>query len=370
MRRTGILDGPTVSTTIQTALPAWAPKIDPTRWVDNRVYTDVRVYEREVERIFNRTWLFAAHASELREPGDYITTTLLGQPLLLARGNDGSVRAFYNTCRHRGSKIALDACGHAAVLRCPYHFWSYDLDGSLIGIPGEEAYAGSGFVKEENPLAQIRCEEELGLVFVTFGTDAPSLRTYLGPMICRTLATPLANAEFEVVKYVSYELPVNWKVFAENARDGYHVPFVHPFFRKASPPGTVLTYTITGMPCSELGMDPKPASSRSSGEKIAAVHAAGRRDGRRLTSSRCFPMRRSRCVRTSSRSIRRSSLGPASVLMESRVLGRGGRFGKTVREIRALGHATWFFEPDRIRRRADLRRATARRCGRWAFTTA
>src|SRR5471030_1682225 len=114
MGRAGILYTLAVSTNAY-SVPAWAPKIDPSRWVDNRVYTDPRVYEREVDRIFNRTWLFAGHASEARTTGDYFTTTILGQPLLLARGNDGRVRAFYNTCRHRGSKVALEPCGHASA---------------------------------------------------------------------------------------------------------------------------------------------------------------------------------------------------------------------------------------------------------------
>ena len=155
-------------TTTARRLPAWAPNLDPAHWVDNRVYTDARVYEREVERIFNRSWLFAGHASEARLPGDYFTTTLVDQPLLIVRDKAGTLRAFANTCRHRGSKVVLDAAGHCTSFRCPYHFWVYDLDGSLIGVPGEEAYDGSGFAKEDFPLAGIRCEEIFGLLFVTF----------------------------------------------------------------------------------------------------------------------------------------------------------------------------------------------------------
>jgi phenylpropionate dioxygenase-like ring-hydroxylating dioxygenase large terminal subunit len=322
-------------------LPPWAPNIEPSRWVDNRVYTDARVYEREVERIFQRTWLFAAHASEVREIGDYLTLSLLGQPLLLARGKDGAVRAFYNTCRHRGSKVALDACGHAASFRCPYHFWSYDLDGTLIGIPGEEAYDGTGFSKEEHPLASVRCEEELGLIFVSFNANAPSLRDYLGPEILKTLATPLANATYEIVKHISYELPINWKVFAENARDGYHVPFVHPFFRKASPPGPYHLYA-NGHAVQQLGMDPSGIEPEL-WDKIQQHTLPGvtMGDGYIVT---LFPdatiTLRSNVISIDSQ----RSLGPASVLMESRVLGIAGDTPE-IREIRALGHATWFLNP-------------------------
>ena len=322
-------------------LPDWAPKIDPSRWVDNRVYTDPRVYEREVERIFNRTWLFAGHTSEAREIGDYFTATILGQPLLFVRGKDGAVRAFYNACRHRGSKVALEACGHAAAFRCPYHFWVYDLDGQLIGIPGEEAYDGSGFAKEENPLAGLRCEEELGLLFVTFNTHAPPLRDYLGPKVIETLATPLANATFELVKYISYELPVNWKVFAENARDGYHVPFVHPFFRKASPPGPYFLHD-GGHAVQRLGMDPSGVEPEL-WAKIARHTLPGVETGDGYIVT-LFPdatiTLRSNVISIDSQ----RALGPSSVLMESRVLGIAGD-SQEVRDIRALGHATWFLNP-------------------------
>jgi phenylpropionate dioxygenase-like ring-hydroxylating dioxygenase large terminal subunit len=322
-------------------LPPWAPKIDPARWVDNRVYTDPRVYEREVERIFNRTWLFAGHAGEARAIGDYFTTTILGQPLLFARGNDGTMRAFYNTCRHRGSKVAMDACGHASAFRCPYHFWVYDLEGRLIGIPGEEAYDGSGFTKDENPLVGLRCEEVLGLIFVTFNEDAPPLRDYLGPKIVETLATPLANAEYEVVKYISYELPVNWKVFAENARDGYHVPFVHPFFRKASPPGPYFLHD-NGHAVQRLGMD-RSGVEPELWAKIAQHTLPGVETGDGYIVT-LFPdatiTLRSNVVSIDSQ----RALGPSTVLMESRVLGIVGD-SQEVRDIRALGHATWFLNP-------------------------
>ena len=321
--------------------PAWAPNMDPSRWVDNRVYTDPRVFACEVERIFNRTWLFAGYASEVRDVGDYFTTTLVGQPLLIARGKDGAVRAFYNTCRHRGSKVALEACGHAAAFRCPYHFWVYDLDGSLIGVPGEESYDGSGFVKEENPLVGVRCEEELGLLFVTFNCDAPRLRDYLGPKIVETLSTPLANAKYEVVKYHAYELPINWKVFAENVRDGYHVPFVHPFFRKASPPGPYFLYD-NGHAVQRLGMDPNGVEPELWEKiKLHTLPGVETGDGYIVTF---FPDA-TITLRSNSISIdSQRALGPASVLMESRVLGIVGE-SQEVRDIRALGHATWFLNP-------------------------
>jgi len=324
-----------------TSVPAWAPKIDPSRWVDNRVYTDPHVYARETERIFMQTWLFAGHESEVRNAGDYVTLSLLEQPLIIVRGSDNVVRAFYNTCRHRGSRVLLDDCGHAAAFRCPYHFWSYDLSGNLIGVPGEEAYDGSGFVKEENPLVGVRCEVVLGLVFVCFNEQAPPLRDYLGPKVIETLSTPLANAQFEVVKYYGYELPINWKVFAENARDGYHVPFVHPFFRKASPPGPYYLFD-GGHAVQTLGMDPTGIEPdlwvRLQEHTLPGVETG---DGYIVT---LFPdatiTLRSNVISIDSQ----RALGPKKVRMESRVLGLSGDT-EAVREVRALGHATWFLNP-------------------------
>jgi methanesulfonate monooxygenase subunit alpha len=328
-------------TTETSTLPSWAPPLDPSRWVDNRVYTDPHVYEREVERIFDRTWLFACHESEVRNAGDYFTTTLFGSPLVIVRGKDDVVRAFYNTCRHRGSQVVGDGCGHATSFRCPYHFWVFSTEGELIGIPGEEAYDGSGFAKENFPLVGVRCEIELGLVFVSFEAGSEPLRAWLGPEIVRALSTPLADARFRVIKYYAYELPVNWKVFAENARDGYHVPFVHPFFRKASPPGQYELYgrghAVQRLGMDESGIDPD-VWKRIMRDTLPGVTPG---DGYIVT---LFPdatlQLRSNEISIDSQVV----LGPDRVRMESRVLGLEGDSPETIAN-RILGHATWFLDP-------------------------
>ena len=224
------------------------------RIVDNRVYTDHRVYERELERIFEKAWIFVAHESEIAETGDYVTATVAENPMIVCRDRDGEVRAYYNTCRHRGSLVVGDDAGHCNTFRCPYHFWTYGLDGALCGVPGEEAYDGTGFDRNEFGLVEVRCESVLGLVFVNLDDDAESLEEWLGPELLDVLRTPLAHAEFQVVGQGRTEYAINWKVFAENARDGYHVPFVHPFFRRASPPGKYHLFR-NGHAVQELGMD-------------------------------------------------------------------------------------------------------------------
>ncbi len=225
------------------------------RVVDNRVYWDPRVFEVERERIFGRTWQFVGHESDLAKPGDFITARVAGNALLIDRDREGRLRAFYNVCRHRGSLVVADERGHCSAFRCPYHFWTYSLEGELIGIPGAEAYDGTGFEKENFPLVEVSCDSILGLVFVNLGDDPEPLSEWLGEGVIDALSTPLAHGQFEVFRRGTLPVKANWKVFAENVRDGYHVPFVHPFFRKASPPGE---YTLlgNGHAIQRLGMDP------------------------------------------------------------------------------------------------------------------
>jgi phenylpropionate dioxygenase-like ring-hydroxylating dioxygenase large terminal subunit len=204
------------------------------RLVHNSVYFDERLFRLEQKSLFGRVWNFVCHESELPEVGDYFTTTIAGNPVVVVRGADRAIRGLYNVCRHRGAQV-MDGAGHASVMRCPYHWWVYELDGSLKGLPGSPAYAGTGFAKEDFGLVPIRLESIHGLHFVCVDADAPSLVDYLGPRIVEVLASPLAGVDVEVIHKQEWDVPVNWKLVAENQRDGYHVPFVHPIFRSASP---------------------------------------------------------------------------------------------------------------------------------------
>ncbi|HXF34400.1 MAG TPA: aromatic ring-hydroxylating dioxygenase subunit alpha [Candidatus Acidoferrales bacterium] len=227
---------------------------DQKRVVANRVYYDQAIYQAEIENIFSRCWQLVCHESEVAAPGQFLATRIADSPVVIVRGKDEKLRAFYNTCRHRGSRVVMEQCGEATSLRCPYHFWVYSLEGELIGVPGEEAYDGSGFRKEDFPLVELRCDTMFGLVFVNPDEHAMSLAEWLGDDIVETLRTPLGGAEFVVTKKRSHDLSVNWKVWAENARDGYHVPFVHEFFRKASPPGEY-KLCANGHAIQRVGMD-------------------------------------------------------------------------------------------------------------------
>lgn len=316
-------------------------KIAPEKIVDNRVYTDQRVYELERERIFESIWMFACHESEVAEPGDFITTMIAGNPIIVNRDRSGRVRAFYNTCRHRGSLVVKDVEGHCASFRCPYHFWTYSLEGELVGIPGEDAYDGSGFQKEEFPLIELACESVLGLVFVNQRENPEPLEEWLGERMIQALSKPLANAEFEAFRRSSLPMGVNWKVFAENARDGYHVPFVHPFFRKASPPGEYHRldngHAIQYLGMGVEGIDPDDWA------KLKLHPLPGVEVGEGYIVN-VFPdlaiTLRSNVVSLDWQRID----GPTSVALENRTLGLVGDTDE-IRELRDFSQTIWFKNP-------------------------
>jgi phenylpropionate dioxygenase-like ring-hydroxylating dioxygenase large terminal subunit len=213
-----------------------APGLDPLRTVHNSVYTP-RALDLEQEHLFRRLWVFVCHESELPSAGHYLTVELAGDPIVVARDVSGELVAHHNVCRHRGCLVVGEAAGVTGRFQCPYHHWTYALDGSLVSVPGESAYEGSGFQRASFGLAPVRLAVAHGLVFVCLDPAAPPLAAYLGPDVMAVLERPLGRAQYEKFHHESRVLKANWKMFAENARDGYHVPFVHAsFLGRGSPP--------------------------------------------------------------------------------------------------------------------------------------
>jgi phenylpropionate dioxygenase-like ring-hydroxylating dioxygenase large terminal subunit len=197
--------------------------------VDRRVYLDAAIFEQEQRAIFNRCWLYAAHASELANPGDFVTRTIAGRSLIVARGNDGELRALRNTCAHRGTMVCKEARGNTRAFQCPYHAWTYDTRGRLRGLPGREGY-GDRFVIDEIGLEQVRLESYRDFLFVTFATDASSLVDYLaGAAEYLDLVIDQSFGRgMEVVPGTQlYGIAANWKMLAENSIDTYHVVSLH-----------------------------------------------------------------------------------------------------------------------------------------------
>ena len=198
--------------------------------VHRRVYTDADLFELEMERIFGRAWLYVGHVSQVPDPGDYITTELGRQPVVMVRHRDGSVQVLLNRCTHRGAKVVNERRGHAQRLVCCYHGWTFDTDGKLATVPVPEG-CGDGFDKDDFALARApRVGEYRGFVFASLADKGASFEDHIGPMkgniddlVDRAPAGALA-LDAGMHRYV-YD--GNWKLQVENVLDSYHVPFGH-----------------------------------------------------------------------------------------------------------------------------------------------
>jgi choline monooxygenase len=210
--------------------------IDPVEHlVHNSVYRDEALFDRELNRLHGRVWSFVGHESEWPTDGFYRTLVIAGNPVVITR-TAGELHAFYNVCRHRGA-VVVEGAGTARVLRCPYHWWTFDLEGRLVGVPDRAAYECHGFETDHFGLRPITLSSVHGLVFATLDEDGPALEEFLGDRVVEVIGGVLQRADYEVAAIRSFPVAANWKLIAENARDGYHVPFVHPLFRSVSPPG-------------------------------------------------------------------------------------------------------------------------------------
>ena len=187
-------------------------------------YTDPAFHELEKERVFARSWLFAGHESEWPDPGSYRLTARSGAPIVVVRGEDGVLRAFYNACRHRGAPVTRDECGTARRLTCQYHSWSYGTDGTLKSVPDSRSFvdldAGS------LGLAPVRCETWDGWVFVNEDAEGASLLEFLGPIVDQM--AEIDGPAMRAVGTQVHQLDCNWKLMVDAFLEVYHVRTVHP----------------------------------------------------------------------------------------------------------------------------------------------
>ena len=191
--------------------------------------TSTDLFQRERELIFNRCWIYLGHESEVEKPGDYRRRTVAGRPLFFARGRDGQVRVFLNTCPHRGALICRRDEGNAEVLQCFYHAWTFNTHGELIGVPGEDSY-GPGWQRGELGLKEPpRVESYRGFIFVSFNPYVEDLVTYLaGAREYLDLIVDQAEEGMRVVAGSNkYTMKANWKLLVENSLDGYHLIPTH-----------------------------------------------------------------------------------------------------------------------------------------------
>jgi phenylpropionate dioxygenase-like ring-hydroxylating dioxygenase large terminal subunit/AcrR family transcriptional regulator len=194
------------------------------------VYHDPEFHALEMESVFRSHWLLLGHASEAPRPGDYLTLDLGDERVFAIRGHDGLLRAFHNVCRHRSSRVVRGESGSCpGAIVCPYHGWSYGFDGTLRGVPAEESF--HALDKDGLGLPGVELEEWQGFVFVRLGGDGPEARAVLAPF----------ETESDLYRFPEMKAwgrrwsricDFNWKVFAENAAEGTHLPSGHPGLRR------------------------------------------------------------------------------------------------------------------------------------------
>lgn len=197
--------------------------------VNRRVFTDPHILELERQRVFAHSWIYAGHASEIPQPGDFRARHVAGRPVILVRGSDGQVRVLLNTCTHRGALVCRQPSGNAKSFQCPYHAWTFSNQGELIGVPGEEAYSAA-FDRRELALATApRVESYRGFVFISFDPAMEGLVDYLaGAREYLDLVCDQSEAGMEIVGGTQlYSMRANWKLLVENSIDGYHAPVTH-----------------------------------------------------------------------------------------------------------------------------------------------
>jgi benzoate/toluate 1,2-dioxygenase subunit alpha len=203
--------------------------VEPGR-IHRDVYTDPHIFELEMECIFGRAWLFVGHASQVPQPGDFVTTELGRQPVVMTRHRDGSVYVLLNRCTHRGAKVVNERKGNAPRLTCCYHGWSFDTDGRLAAVPVSEGCA-PGFDKEQFALARApRVGEYRGFVFASLVANGPDFEDHIGPMKANIddLVDRAPEGELALDAGMHrYTYAGNWKLQVENVLDSYHVPFGH-----------------------------------------------------------------------------------------------------------------------------------------------
>jgi len=193
--------------------------------VSRRAFVEESVLEEERRKIFDRSWLYLGHASEISSPGDFISRNVGGRELIFSRGKDATVRAFYNTCPHRGAMVCRERQGNTGGFRCFYHSWAFNLEGKLIARPGDTEYASGSRANGAHDLVPVgQLEEYRGLFFVHFQSRSESLIDYLaGAREFIDLIMDQSEAGMEIVGGTQeYSVESNWKLLCENSYDGYH----------------------------------------------------------------------------------------------------------------------------------------------------
>ncbi len=196
-------------------------------------YHSDEIYQKELERIFYRRWLQACRAEQIANPGDYLTVPVGEESVIVSRNKSGDIKAHFNVCRHRGTRICVEAKGHFPneIIQCPYHAWQYDLDGNLKGAPFMRDVPG--FDKTDYGLHPVNVRQWGGFVFINLAENPVPFEDEMGALIGRFKAWNLP--ELRIAHHIPYRLKCNWKLILQNYQECYHCPGVHPLLADWTP---------------------------------------------------------------------------------------------------------------------------------------
>ncbi|MBA3881670.1 MAG: aromatic ring-hydroxylating dioxygenase subunit alpha, partial [Chthoniobacterales bacterium] len=196
-----------------------------------RYFVSAEVFAKEQATIFSAEWVYVGHQSQIAASGDYFVQEVAGESLIVVRDQQGTIRGFYNVCRHRGTRLCEEQRGHAGAIQCLYHAWTYALNGRLIGAPQMES--APGFDKADYSLAAVNLALWEGFIFVNLAGRPTALKEVFAPL--QGKFTHWNLPQLRSAKRVEYDVNANWKLIFENYSECYHCPGVHPMLSKVSP---------------------------------------------------------------------------------------------------------------------------------------
>ena len=197
-----------------------------------RYLNSQRIFESETHHIFNRDWLYACRSSELTAPGAFVLRGEVNSKIIILRDEDGAIRAFHNVCRHRGTELCSQDSGHfERSIRCPYHAWTYALDGTLIGAPNMKEV--EEFQTSDHRLASVAVAEWAGFIFFNLSPEPVPFKNAFAPLLHRF--EPWLLHELQPVARRFYSVKANWKLIFQNYSECYHCPSIHPALSRLTP---------------------------------------------------------------------------------------------------------------------------------------
>jgi len=213
------------------ALPKSAKRSVATKSMPQKYFVSPEIFADEQKKIFANEWLLVGHQSQIARAGDYIVQRVNGESLIVIRDKRGGMNGFFNVCRHRGSRLIENDGGNCAAIQCPYHAWTYGLDGRLLGAPHMDEV--SDFDKADYPLHEVNLGLWEGFIFVNLSNKPQPLEKWFAPL--KRKFSHWNMSVLRPAKRIEYDVSANWKLMFENYSECYHCPGVHPQLQKVSP---------------------------------------------------------------------------------------------------------------------------------------